>query len=484
MFEVTPSSPLSDLSVDFRNTKFPEPLEADEQGGFQAEVTRFELGGSQIRDPGVAIFLPQRWPFTDVDYAQVSEVRLHEGPGLRFSRGRMIIEGRARYDLLLEGGEKDVAYMPIRGALTLSPTFRRRLQNLQSPPPESFASGFEDREEVLVLLQERVGGWGKALVQEALEGIRRGESLSEDVLRGLRHRLYKTNMREEVDMFRTACLEFSHKPSPKRVAMRFASAKRSNRSASTSLVAGSSSLWLSWISQPFTTLYRRSSEFVSGPVDDAMDNVIRDLAPMLVASLGEREIDEDVDAFESGANHGRHDARAGQFRGEDSSWEEDYLEGYHWGYDNALTWTSRGIPNDVRKQVVRENMEEFRGQVTEKVVIEALGKAWHAVDPRETVKAMLSAVKKHGWKVGIGFALFEIFEHSVLPVALVALTGRPEAAIAGTLPLGEIIIPIVLRAIGKVPAVLNAAQPDGHLDWYIQNFGSVRLGSRNPRRRY
>lgn len=475
MFELTPDSPLSGISTDYQNTKFPDPLEVDEQGGFQAEISRFDLGGKQIRDPGVAVFLPQRWPFTDVAYAQASEIRLFGGFGLKFSRGRMVVEGRARYDVFLEGGEKDSAHLPIRGAMTLSPGFRQRIEALQNPPVTSNSTGFEDREEVLVLLQERVGGWGKALVQEALESLKSGVPLTEDMLRGLRHRLYKSNMREEADMFRTA----SHRPSPKRVAMKYASTKGLYaRSATKSLVAGSSSAWLSWIAQPFTTLYRRSSDFVSGPVDDAMDNVIRELAPTLVAALGEREIDEDVDAFESGANHGRHDARAGQYQGEELTWDEDYLEGYRWGYDNALTWTSRGIPNDLRKRVVRENLNEFRGQVTEKVVAEALSKAWHAVDPRETVKAMISAVKTHGWKVGVGFALFEIFEHSVLPVALVALTGRPEAAIAGTLPLGEILIPIVLRAVGKVPAALNVAQPDGHLDWYIQNFGSVRLGSR------
>lgn len=248
------------------------------------------------------------------------------------------------------------------------------------------------------------------------------------------------------------------------------------RVASRHLEAGVSD-WLAWIVQPFAVLFRRSGEFVSGPVDDAMDNVIRELAPTIVHAIGEREVDEDVDEFVTGAVHGRHDARGGLYEDDDSSWSPDYRAGYHWGYANAATWTTSNLPNDVRSRVIRDNLAEFRGEVTEHVVEEALRKAWHAVDPRETVKAMVAAVKKHGWKVGIGLALFEVLEHTVLPAALIALTGRPEMAVTGTLPLGEILLPVILRAIGSVPPEANKADPDGHLDWYVENYGSVRLAT-------
>jgi len=261
-------------------------------------------------------------------------------------------------------------------------------------------------------------------------------------------------------------------PSVTRVASRYL--------ASRHVEAGVSD-WLRWIVQPWSVLVRRSGDFVSGPVDDAMDNVFRELAPEIVAAIGEREVDADVDEFATGAIHGRSDARTGLFEDDEPSWSNDYRAGYRWGYANAATWEGNALPDDVRGSVVRENVREFRGEVTEHLVEEALHKAWHAVNPVETVKTMIAAVRQHGWKVGIGIALFELLEHTVLPTALIALTGRPEMAVTGTLPLGEILLPIILRAVGNVPAEANAPTPDGHLDWYTETYGSMRLAARAPR---
>jgi hypothetical protein len=253
-----------------------------------------------------------------------------------------------------------------------------------------------------------------------------------------------------------------HRPSAARIASRY-------------LAAGGPSEWLEWIVRPWKVLWDHRADFVHGPVDDAMDDVFRALAPEIVLAIGEREVDEDVDEFLAGAEQGRHDARGDLFENDDSAWSPDYRAGYQWGYHNADNWRTLTLPDEVRRRVVRENLSEFRNEVTEHVLTEALRKAWHAVDPRETIKAMIAAVKQHGWKVGIGLALFELMEHTVLPTVLIALTGRPEMAVTGTLPLGEIILPIILRAIGNVPAEANHANPDGHMDWYIENYGSVRL---------
>jgi len=251
-----------------------------------------------------------------------------------------------------------------------------------------------------------------------------------------------------------------------------------SRVASRHLEAGVSD-WLGWIVQPWSVLVRRSGEFVSGPVDDAMDNVFRDLAPTIVAAIGEREVDADVDEFAAGALHGRSDAKGDLNEDDDRSWSADYRSGYRWGFSNADTWRGTALPDSVRSLVVRENIAEFRKEVTEHVVEEALHKAWHAINPVETVKAMIAAVKQHGWKVGIGLALFEVLEHTVLPTVLIALTGRPEMAVTGTLPIGELILPIILRAIGNVPSEADRPTPDGHLDWYVSNYGSVRLARTN-----
>jgi hypothetical protein len=263
-------------------------------------------------------------------------------------------------------------------------------------------------------------------------------------------------------------------PSTSRVARRYL--------ASRQVEAGVSD-WLGWIVQPWSVLVRRSGDFVDGPLDDAMDNVFRELAPEIVATIGEREVDADVDEFTTGAQHGRSDARGNLFEDDESSWSNDYRAGYRWGYANADRWRGNALPNDVRSRVVRENVAEFRSEVTEHLVEEALRKTWHAVNPVETVKAMLTAVRQHGWKVGIGIALFELLEHTLLPTVLIALTGRPEMAVAGTLPLGEIVLPVILRSIGGVPAEADRPTPDGHLDWYTDLYGSVRLAARAPRGR-
>ncbi len=264
---------------------------------------------------------------------------------------------------------------------------------------------------------------------------------------------------------------------------RLKAAKKSPRKASPSRVASRHleagvSDWVAWIIQPWSVLVRRSGEFISGPVDDAMDNVFRDLAPEIVVALGEQEVDADVDEFLQGAVQGRWDSNRGLFKDEDPSKSEDYSKGYVWGYENAAIWKGNQLPDKVRTKVIRENVAEFRGEVTERVVELALRKAWHALNPIETVQTMISAVKKHGWKVGLGLALFEVLEHTVLPTALIAITGRPEMAVTGTLPIGEILIPIILRAVGNVPKEIDAPSPDGHMDWYLENYGSVRLAAR------
>jgi hypothetical protein len=250
------------------------------------------------------------------------------------------------------------------------------------------------------------------------------------------------------------------------------------RVASRHMEAGGPSEWLEWIVRPWKVLWDHRVDFVRGPVDDAMDDVIRKVAPEIVIALGEREVDDDVDEFAAGATRGRFDRLSNLYATSDTTWSEEFNEGYQWGYGNAMRWTTPGLPNDVRGMVVRESLQEFRGMVTEHVVAEALRKAWHAVDPRETFKSMIAAVKKHGWKIGVGLALFELFEHAVLPTALIAITGRPEMVVTGTMPLGEIILPIVLTAIGRVPEHADRPDPDGHLDWYVNNYGSVKIGGR------
>lgn len=231
--------------------------------------------------------------------------------------------------------------------------------------------------------------------------------------------------------------------------------------------------WLKWIVQPFAVLIKHHREFVYGPVDDAFDAVLKELAPKLVRALAEKEVDADVDEFLRGAIAGRDSNPM------PSSESEDFRAGYVWGANNKddKDLQNGDLPDYMERQVVQSAVDTFRKRITETVLKEALKKAWHAINPMTTFKAIKEAVKKHGWKLGVGFALFELFEHFVLPAVLSALFDDPRLLSLATLPIGEVIYAVVFRILGKVPAEVNKAEEDGHLDWYEQQFGPIRLAA-------
>lgn len=234
--------------------------------------------------------------------------------------------------------------------------------------------------------------------------------------------------------------------------------------------------WIAWITRPIDVIRKHHREFVYGPVDDAVDAIIRELAPRLVKEIGEREIDEDVEEYIEGARKGRFEALADMYPDPERGKSDDYNAGYEWGFENAREWNGRELPSRVKRKVVRDQIQEFRGEITEQVVIDLMEKAWHVVSPAHTFKAIVQAVKKHGWKLGIGFALFEIFEHAVLPTVMIKLTGDPRMAVLGTIPIGEIIYAVGLRILGT-PKDVDKFQEDGYFDWYEAKYGPVRLAS-------
>lgn len=250
------------------------------------------------------------------------------------------------------------------------------------------------------------------------------------------------------------------------------SKKSASRVASRHLEAAQFSEWLKWIVQPFAVLAKHHKEFVYGPIDDAMDLVIKDLAPKLVRALTEKEVESDVDKFLLGAL----DGRDGKPMADD---DLDYRSGYVWGKANADDKDlARGqLPAYMKRQVIQSSVEDFKQRITERVIADTLKKVWHAVNPMTTFRAIKEAVKKHGWKLGVGFALFELFEHFVLPSLLAALFKDPRYLAAASLPIGEVVYAIVFRLLGRTPPEANKADEGGHLQWYEQEFGPVRLAA-------
>lgn len=235
--------------------------------------------------------------------------------------------------------------------------------------------------------------------------------------------------------------------------------------------------WMKWICQPIKVILQHHREFVYGPVEEAVQAIIKKLAPKLFKAIAEHEIDEDVDEFLEGANHGKWDADKGVLPHPPRQETADYLEGYEWGFENAATWQGKTLPRDVQKHVVEEAVHEFKKHVSVQLIANMLEKAWSVINPKHTCQAIVRACKKHGWKLGVGFALFEVLEHFAIPAVIAKLTGDPKWLALASLPIGEVIYAVMVPILGRTPKEVDKYEEDGHLDWYEKTYGPVRLAS-------
>lgn len=261
-----------------------------------------------------------------------------------------------------------------------------------------------------------------------------------------------------------------------RVASRSLAAPSAARVAARHLDAGASE-WLQWIVQPFKVLQKHHKNFINGPVDDAADAILRDLAPDLVQTIIEQEVDEDVQEFLEGAQEGRFEALGGQLQDPEPRTSDDYREGYRWGYFNARRWDGKDLPPAVKRKVVQDQIKEFRGEITEQVVISALENAWATLNPREIFNTVMRAVKQHGWKIGLVYGIGEIIENFVIPMALSYITGLPiPPGSTSWIPLNDIVFAVLVKRLGRADAV-DDFEEDGYLDWYVANYGTIRLAA-------
>jgi hypothetical protein len=232
--------------------------------------------------------------------------------------------------------------------------------------------------------------------------------------------------------------------------------------------------WLKWFSQPFRVIWKHHKEFIQGPVDDAIDLIIKELAPQLVRAIGEKEVEEDLVDFTRGAEQGQYDKQRAYLASPPNDESDDFVAGYQWGYANADGFKDQ-LPTPVKRQVIEKALGVFRKTITEEVLGRMLSAIWHAINPKHTFDAIVQAVKKYGWKLGIGFALFEVFEHFALPALLMKLTGDPKMLAMASLPIGEVIYAVVFRILGRTPKEIDTPTEEGHLDWYEKNFGAIKL---------
>lgn len=205
-FVIQPSSPLLEgvaLTFDRAPLKDAEPIETDEHGGFHAELPKLFLDKSAVRKPGLVRFLPSRWPFTGVAFAEAARVELEDSPSLVFRQGKLRVTGWADYTVQTEDGEQDKAHLPIEGVFVrMYPALEAKLEELQNP--QEGQGGGNDRVKLLRELLGRVGDWGKDLVEEALADLQAGKTLDAETLKGIRYRMHRSDMSEDTGMFKGA----------------------------------------------------------------------------------------------------------------------------------------------------------------------------------------------------------------------------------------------------------------------------------------
>jgi len=191
--------------------------------------------------------------------------------------------------------------------------------------------------------------------------------------------------------------------------------------------------WVGWMVQPFEVIWKHHRDFVRGPIDDAADAIIKELAPHLVRELAKVAVKSAVE-------------EAGNPKGE------------------------------ARRQVIRQEIVKFRGEITEEVVRHLAKKFWGEINPVNMVKEVLRAVRQHGWKIGLAYALGQLVENALWAV-VAYLASDPKYLALTALPLAEAGTAIALKILGRVPPEVDKADEAGHLEWYEKHFGPVRLAA-------
>ena len=245
-------------------------------------------------------------------------------------------------------------------------------------------------------------------------------------------------------------------------------------------------LFLKYVAEPLDK-YRRHLNLFKKPVDDLIDDVIEAIAPSYAEALMEAEVDADFEEFQDGAkqrNMERAMSRGGYIPEMDPprGKSPEFYEGYEWGDTNETP-----VPNSVKKRIIQEAAQEH----DKKVVERALKQALNVINPIEIIKHAYHIIKENAWdphteeiwykkwpkrafKMVIGaiaLAIVETIEHYVLPAGMVKLTGNPAWWGLASVPLLEILMPIVLQYFKG--AKKDVVDEPGHLDWYEENYGEI-----------
>ena len=252
--------------------------------------------------------------------------------------------------------------------------------------------------------------------------------------------------------------------------------------------AGIKDLWSTWVSRPISSLIKRAPEFIQGPMDDVVDDIFRDIAPIISEEVQKQVLQIKLEEFENGAFAGARDFIDGRPPNEkskdyfpkyncsgDCDWEgQGYLAGYR---SPSIVSTKGLLDKKLKNSVIKAIYKQEEDDLSENVIFDKLWGIWETINPVNLVKMTIEMVKQHGWKIGIGIALVQAIETFVIPAIVGALGFGPGAiAISSQLPITEIVLPIAAAKLGIEvgdPPVIT----DDVDDWLTENPG-VKLSSR------
>ena len=253
--------------------------------------------------------------------------------------------------------------------------------------------------------------------------------------------------------------------------------------------AGIREVWNDWVRVPFNSLLRNAPKFKNQAVDDVFDDIVRDIAPIMMVEVQKQLVQQHYDEFEAGVHGGAFDAIQGKIpkvknhktmyptyrirKGQDVDWDK---EGYTLGYNSPSVWGRRGVDKDVKRTVIKGILRQEQDDVVENLIKTKLYNVWMSINPVELVKTTIKMVKQHGWKVGAALALVQIVETAVIPAVVTGLGFPQYALVASQLPITEITIPIMAKYLKiEVGEETNTDDLDDYLSQNTTRFAMQKL---------
>jgi len=251
--------------------------------------------------------------------------------------------------------------------------------------------------------------------------------------------------------------------------------------------AGLYDYWETYVKRPIQTLVKRAPELKDGPMDDVIDDVLRDIAPLVSEAVQKQMIQITFDEFEAGAFAGAKDAIDGRLpavKGKnfypkyncprDCDWG---VQGYLQGYQNPGIVASKGLTDrKLKKTVLKAIQAQEEDDLAENVVFDKLYGIWQNINPVNLVKMTIKMVKQYGWKIGVGIALVQAIETFVIPAIATGLGAPPPVAAAlSQLPITEIVLPIAAKTLGIEVGDPPVITDD--VDEFLAENPDVKLGS-------